>query len=62
MLTLLYETLPGPRWLKVAGLLVLFAGFVVFMFMVGFPWLAENVPLFERSTTVGVGVESFLTA
>lgn len=51
MYSALFRILPGPKWLRVILMLALFLGVVAVLFTWVFPWIAQNVAIFDN--TVG---------
>ncbi|MDO5723098.1 MAG: hypothetical protein Q4P33_01670 [Flaviflexus sp.] len=47
----IFRALPGPTWLKVIEALILILAIVYALFTWVYPWVAQNVPLFD--STVG---------
>lgn len=53
MYALLWRILPGPAWLRVILLLVLFAAVVLALFQWVFPAIAPYMPFAETEVSVG---------
>lgn len=51
MYSSIFRALPGPTWLKVIEALILVLAIVAVLFTWVFPWIAQNVSLFDN--TVG---------
>lgn len=49
----IWHHLPGNRMTKTAGCLVLFAGVVVLLFLVVFPWVDPKLPWNDVGVTRG---------
>ena len=47
----LFRVLPGPTWLKIIQCLILLFLAVAVLFQWVYPWVAQNVPLYDN--TVG---------